>query len=187
MEGGGGLRHSAVVRLRPGDPAPVGHRWAHAEQGTWGSRTRKHREAGCGRPEDGGVEAVLDVAWCAICASAAPSSWHIEVVLHTNHWAPRTRKQHQQEYRPQRPTESSNSTQHAEGRTGDCPGPHKETATRRNVTQGGREVLEWPYTVGGGGYSPPDPPTPPDQSDHSGGKTNFTIGKIWLRHFRYRN
>ena len=25
--------------------------------------------------------AVLDVAWCAVCASAAPSSWRIEVVL----------------------------------------------------------------------------------------------------------
>ena len=35
----------------------------------------------------------------------------------------------------QRPTESSDPTQHAKGRTGDCPGPHKETTTRRNVTQ----------------------------------------------------
>ena len=26
--------------------------------------------------------------------------------------------------------------QHAKGRTGDCPGPRKETTTRRNVTQG---------------------------------------------------
>ena len=25
--------------------------------------------------------AVLNVAWCAVCASAAPSSWHIEDVL----------------------------------------------------------------------------------------------------------
>ena len=56
---------------------------------------------------------------------------------HTNHWAPRTRKRHQQEHRPQRPIESSDPTQHAKGRTGDCPGPRKETATRRNVTQGG--------------------------------------------------
>ena len=43
----------------------------------------------------------------------------------------------QQEHRPQRPTESSDPTQRAKGRTGDCPGPRKETATRRNVTQGG--------------------------------------------------
>ena len=56
---------------------------------------------------------------------------------HTNHWAPRTRKRHQQEHRPQRPTERSDPTQHAKGRTGDRPGPRKETTARRNVTQGG--------------------------------------------------
>ena len=27
-----------------------------------------------------------------------------------------------------------------EGRTGDCPGPRKETTTRRNVTQGGTDT-----------------------------------------------
>ena len=42
---------------------------------------------------------------------------------HTNDGAPRTRKRHQQEHRPQRPTERSDPTQHAKGRTGDCPGP----------------------------------------------------------------
>ena len=46
------------------------------------------------------------------------------------------RKRHQQEHRPQRPTERSDPTQHAKGRAGDCPGPRKETATRRNVTRG---------------------------------------------------
>ena len=56
---------------------------------------------------------------------------------HTDHWAPRTRKQHQQEHRPQRPTERSDPTQHAKGRTGDCPGPRKGATTRRNVKQGG--------------------------------------------------
>ena len=64
---------------------------------------------------------------------------------HTDHWAPRTRKRHQQEHRPQRPTESSHPTQHAKGRTGDCPGPRKGTTTRRNVTWGG---------VGAGGPVP---------------------------------
>ena len=54
---------------------------------------------------------------------------------HTNDWAPRTRKRHQQEHRPQRPTERSDPTQHAKGRTGDCPGPRKGATTRRNVTQ----------------------------------------------------
>ena len=51
---------------------------------------------------------------------------------HTNYWAPRTRKQHQQEHRPQRPTGSSALAPRAEGRTGDCPGPHKETTTAGN-------------------------------------------------------
>ena len=50
--------------------------------------------------------------------------------------APQTQKRHQQEHRPQRPTESSDPTQHAKGRTGDCPGPRKGTTTRRNVTRG---------------------------------------------------
>ena len=56
---------------------------------------------------------------------------------HTNYWAPRTRKCHQQEHRPQWPTERSDPTQHAKGRTGDCPGPRKGATTRQNVTQGG--------------------------------------------------
>ena len=60
---------------------------------------------------------------------------------HTNDWAPRTRKRHQQEHRPQRPTERSDPTQHAKGRTGDCPGPRKGTTTRRNVTQGGGLIV----------------------------------------------
>ena len=63
---------------------------------------------------------------------------------HTNHWAPRTRKRHQQEHRPQRPTESSDPTQHAKGRTCDRPGPRKETTTRQNVTQG----VAFPTTAG---------------------------------------
>ena len=58
---------------------------------------------------------------------------------HTKYWAPRTRKRHQQEHRPQRPTESSDPTQHAKGRTGDRPGPRKGATTRRTVTQGGLE------------------------------------------------
>ena len=54
------------------------------------------------------------------------------------HWGRRggARKRHQQEHRPQRPTESSDPTQHAKGRTGKCPGPRKVATTRRNVTQG---------------------------------------------------
>ena len=59
-----------------------------------------------------------------------------------------TRKRHQQEHRPQRPTESSDPTQHVKGRTGDCPGPCKGTTTRRNVTQG---VNRAPPNLGRGG------------------------------------
>ena len=60
---------------------------------------------------------------------------------HTNRWAPRTRKRHRQEHRSQQPTESSDPTQHAKGRTGDCPGPRKGATTGRNVTQGGRIMM----------------------------------------------
>ena len=56
---------------------------------------------------------------------------------HSIHWAPRTRQRHHNEHGPQRPAQRSDPTQHAKGRTGDCAGPRKETATRRNVTQGG--------------------------------------------------
>ena len=56
---------------------------------------------------------------------------------HTNDWAPRTRKRHQREHRPHRPTERSDPTQHAKGRTGACPGPRKGATTRRNVARGG--------------------------------------------------
>ena len=73
-----------------------------------------------------------------------------------DHWAPRTRKRHQQEYWPQRPTQRSDPTQHAKGRTGDRPGPRKETATGRNVTRGG-------FTCQAGDPPLPDPPTNGEQ------------------------
>ena len=60
---------------------------------------------------------------------------------HTNYWAPRTRQRHQQEHRPQRPTERSDPTQHAKGRTGDIPGPRKGTTTRRNVLSATQKVI----------------------------------------------
>ena len=67
---------------------------------------------------------------------------------------PRTRKRHQREHRPQRPTERSDPTQHAKGRAGDCPGPRKETTTGRTVTQGGGGIRLDPsptQTAAGGG------------------------------------
>ena len=44
-------------------------------------------------------------------------------------------KRQQKEHRLQWPSGLIDPTQHAEGRTGDFPGPHNETPTRRNVTQ----------------------------------------------------
>ena len=120
------------------------------EQGTWASHTQKHSEAGCGRPVDRGVWTAKTVKQprqqpahpqCAnywvLLARKRHTMPHSTQPQHTNYWAPRTRKRHQQEQRPQRPAESSNPTQHAKGRTGDCLGPRKGTTTRRNVTQGG--------------------------------------------------
>ena len=116
--------------------------------GTWAAQ--KHSEAGYGRPVDRGV-------WTAKTVKRPPQQpahpqyanywapltrkWHTmphsAQPQHANYWAPRTRKRHSQEHWPQRPTESSDPTQHAKGRTGDCPGPRKGATTRRNVTQGG--------------------------------------------------
>ena len=131
------------------------------KQGTWASRTQKHSEAGYGRPVDRGgwtaktvkrprqqpahpqyanYWAPLTRKWHTMPHSAQPQ--------HTNYWAPRTRKRHQQEHRPQRPTESSNPTQHAKGRTGDCPGPRKGATTRRNVTQGAGPGLRYRQRIG---------------------------------------
>ena len=56
-----GTNPGAPVARRRSSSAPRGSRaqWAtagaRAEQGTWGSHTRKPREAGCGRPEDRGA------------------------------------------------------------------------------------------------------------------------------------
>ena len=129
-----------------------GGRWGQRmeEQGTWASPTRKCSEAGRGRPEDGGACTSRTVKrppqqpaqpqhanyWAPLTRKRHIPP-HPAQPQHTNDWAPRTRKRHQQEHRPQQPTESRDPTQHGKGRTGDCPGPHKETTTRRNVTRGG--------------------------------------------------
>ena len=54
-----------------------------------------------------------------------------------NYRAPRTRKRHHKEHRPQQPSERSDPTQHAKGSTGDCPGPRKETSPTECPTHGG--------------------------------------------------
>ena len=92
----------------------------------------------CGRPEDGGVWTSKTVkqppqqpAHPQYANYLAPltSKRHTNAPFSTapahQNWAPRTQKRHQREHRPQRPTERSDPTQHAKGRTGDCPGPRK--------------------------------------------------------------
>ena len=95
-----------------------------AEQGTCGSRTRKHREADCGWPEDGGV-------WTAKTVKQPPQQpqhsnyWaplvrkrhgmpHPAQPQHTNYWAPQTRKQHQQEHWLQRQKAATRRNMRAE-------------------------------------------------------------------------
>ena len=162
--GGGGISRSpgglfAQQEREPirGRPAVRGKRTyggrpgQHVEdQGTWAPHTQNHSEAGYGRPVDRGAWTAKTVKrpWQQPAQPQYANYWalltrkrhtmpHSSQPQHTNHWAPRTRKRHQQEHRPQRPTESSNPTQHAKRRTGDCPGPRKGTTTRRKVTQGG--------------------------------------------------
>ena len=116
-------------------------------QGTWAAQ--KHSEAGYGRPVDRGVWTAKTVKrprqqpahpqytnYWALLTRKRHTMPHSARPQHTKYWAPRTRKRHQQEHRPQRPTESSDPTQHAKGRTCDRPGPRKGATTRRNVTQG---------------------------------------------------
>ena len=103
------------------------------DRGAWTAKAVKRPRQQPAHPQYANYWALLTRKWHTIPHSAQPQ--------HTNHWALRTRKRHQQEHRPQRPTERSDPTQHAKGRAGDCPGPHKGATTVRNVTQ-----------VGGGGH-----------------------------------
>ena len=154
-KGGGGVWGQGCIRTavhhrRRGEGGTYGGRPGQhvEEQGTWAAQ--KHSEAGYGRPVDRGVWTAKTVKrprqqpahpqsanyWAPLTRKRHTMP-HSAQSQHANHWAPRTRKRHQQEHRPQRPTESSDPTQHAKGRTGDRPGPREGATTRRNVTQGG--------------------------------------------------
>ena len=136
------------------------------KQGTCASRTQKHSEAGYGRPVDRGAWTAKTVKrprqqpahpqyanyWAPLTRKRHTMP-HSAQPQHTNYWAPQTQKRQQQEHWLQRPTESSTLTQHAKGRTADCPGPRKGATTRGNVTQG----VEPP--------PPPWTPTPPPQME----------------------
>ena len=86
---------------------------------------QKHSEAGGGRPECGGE-------WAAKAEKRPPQQSGVPTTglrqreNDTSRNTGRSRRQN-----------AVDPTQHAKGRTGDCPGARKETATRRNVTQGG--------------------------------------------------
>ena len=140
LGGWGGGRGERTYGGRPGQRVE--------EQGTWAAQ--KHSEAGDGRPVGRGVWTANTVRrprqqpahpqyanyWAPLTRKRHIPP-HSAQSQHANYWAPRTRKRHQQEHWPQRPTERSDPTQHAKGRTGDRPGPRKGATTRRNVTQGG--------------------------------------------------
>ena len=133
-------KHLSVVRRyadgpsENSDPTPQAKRSTgdcpgpRDESATQQASPRKRSDARAGRPECGGE-------WAA--KTGKQPRHQPPHPRSANYWAPLTRTRNQREHRPQRPTERSDPTQHAKGRTGDCPGPRKETATRRNVTQGG--------------------------------------------------
>ena len=124
---------AAVARVRPHpkDPPPPPPPPAPPGGGGWGVAQPRYANH-----------------WAPLTNKRPPP--HSAQPQHTDHWAPRTRKRHQKEHRPQRPTESSDPTQHAKGRAGDCLGPRNETATRRGG--GGRmqnqKVLQTPRCFG---------------------------------------
>ena len=134
------------ISTRPFSPRPTWVMKIHQAGEEGGAR---HSEAGYGWPVDRGVWTAKTVKrprqqrahpqyanYWAPLTRKRHTMLHSAQPQHTNYWAPRTWKRHQQEHRPQQPTESSDPTQHAKGRTGDCPGPREGATTRRNVTQG---------------------------------------------------
>ena len=156
------------------------------EQGTWASRTQKHSEAGYGRPVDRGAWTSITVKrprqqpahpqyanYWALLTRKRHTMPHSAQPQHTNYWAPRTRKRHQQEHRPQRPTESSDPTQHAKGSTDDCPGPRKGTSTRRNATQGAEgahPAPDWTGIAPPARHAPLPPGAGPSDEDRRAGQ-----------------
>ena len=134
--------HGETIIFRASSGACTEGWWGGKMRGGVGhlSLTRERSEAGGGRPEDGGVGTAKTVKrppqqpaqprytnyWAPLTHKRHPPQ--PTQPRCTNHWAPRTRKRHQQEHSPQRRTKRNDPTQHAKGRTGDCPGPYKENS-----------------------------------------------------------
>ena len=116
--------------------------------------TRKRGEACGGRPErGGGVGSRTRETTPATTSTtpSAPATGPRATAATTPQGTPAAAP-------PQRPSHSD-PTRHAKGRTGDCPGPRKETATRRNVPRGARGCIK--ASVGRwSGRSPKFPPLP---------------------------
>ena len=126
----------------------------------WGSRTRKRSEAGCGRPEDGGV-------WTAKTVKQPPQQ--PAQPHYANYWAPLTRKRHIQ-HSPGAPTTGLHERGDDTGRSTGCSGRQK-AATQRNMRREERVTVQGPvkkqqpdgmsHRGGGGGWThPPIPPRP---------------------------
>ena len=94
-----------------------------------------------------------------------------------NYWAPLPQKRHHKEHGPQRPTERSDPTQHVKGRTGDCPGPRKGTATQRDVTPGGGGGGEGDCGCSQGGNLPGWPPILKPEQPAVWGRRGAQIGR----------
>ena len=125
-------------------PPPVGRKGRR--RGGRASRTRTRRETWTGRRGRDGERAARNRRTTP-ATSTTPRR--------ASYWAPLRRKRHHKGHGPRRPSERGAPTQHAEGRTGDCPGPREETTTRRHVTRG----------AGGGGGGKRTAPSRGSRSD----------------------
>ena len=125
----GGPWHAQALDARVAELGAQGRRRPSTPRSSTRARIVLH---GCSGPPWGCVVGILWVRGLHVGGMGWALWWNKAVFFGGG--PPR----HQQEHRPQRPTESSDPTQHAKGRTGDRPGPRKGATTRRNVTQGGR-------------------------------------------------
>ena len=136
------------------------------KQGTWASRTQNHSEADCRWPEDRG-------AWTAKTVKRPPATTSTSSIrqllgaadAQTAHHATSSTAPTRQllgsanaETTPARaPAAAADRKQRpdttCEGKNGDCPGPCKGRATRRNVTQGAGTRPRYQMRKGGGAGS----------------------------------
>ena len=119
------------------------------EQGTWASHTRKHSEAGYGRPVDRGT-------WTAKTVKR-PRQQPAQP-QHANYWAPLTRKRHTMPH-PAQPQH----TNHWAPRTRTTPARGRQkAATQRNMRREERVTVQGPVKE-----------QQPDGMSHSGGRDGF--------------